>query len=83
MAKKKLDLNNYGPGRPPLPATMARMQKMMEEIEKSPGIHSARLAKLIGVSSLECATLADRLIRRGFITKSNDDRARIYFVAEA
>ena len=83
MAKKKLDLNNYGPGRPPLPETMKRMQKMVEEIETSPGIHSAKLAKIIGVTSLECATLADRLIARGFITKSNDGRARTYELAEA
>lgn len=74
----KLDLENYGPGRPPLPETMDRMKRMVREIGKQPGIHSAKLARILGIGSLECATLADRLINRGYIALGHDGRARTY-----
>jgi Mn-dependent DtxR family transcriptional regulator len=79
---RKIDLEHYGPGRPPLPETRARMEKMIREIEKDPGIRSVKLAKLLGVTSLECATLAKRLRRRGFITVGHKDRALVYYLAD-
>lgn len=74
----KFDLTHYGPGRPPLPETLALMQRMLREIEREPGIMSAKLARRLDIPSLECATLANRLKKRGFITVGRSGRARTY-----
>jgi hypothetical protein len=77
----KIDLESYGPGRPPLPETRKRLEKMVAEIQREPGIKSAKLARKIGVTSLECATLARRLKKRGIIEIGKADRSLIYTLA--
>ncbi len=74
----KLDLEHYGPGRPPLPETLARLNKMIKEIGKEPNIPSAKLAKLLGINSQECAALARRLEKRGFLVVDHQKRALTY-----
>ncbi|HVJ70560.1 MAG TPA: winged helix-turn-helix transcriptional regulator [Sphingomicrobium sp.] len=78
----KIDLEHYGPGRPPLPETMDRMKRMVREIQKEPGIMSAKLARKLGISSLECAALARRLERRKILKIERADRALTYFVTD-
>lgn len=77
-----MDLNYYGPGRPPLPETMETMTQMVEAIRVEPGIRSAKLAKQVGLTSLQCSTLAKRLEKRGFITITRDNRTLTYKVAK-
>lgn len=79
----KFDLEHYGPGRPPLPETRDRMKQMLKAIQKEPGIQSAKLARQLGISSLECSTLAKRLAKRGFITIGHHNRSLTYSLAEA
>jgi Mn-dependent DtxR family transcriptional regulator len=57
---------------------MDRMKRMVREIEKQPGIQSAKLARKLGISSLECAALARRLSRRGFVTIGHQNRMLTY-----
>jgi DNA-binding Lrp family transcriptional regulator len=80
---KQLSFENYGPGRPPKTETMTRMKKMLAEIEKEPGIPSAKLARKVGIESQECATLAKRLAVRGFILIETRDNALTYTINEA
>ena len=77
-----MDLTHYGPGRPPSLGTMATLGKMMVVIEHEPGIKSAKLARQIGIPSLQCAIYAKRLAKRGFITLGRDNRALTYTLAK-
>ena len=80
----KLDVANYGPGRPPLPDTIAKMNKMLRIIEKSPGIKSAKLAREIGIKSNQCSILAHRLAKKGFVTITKDaEKSLVYRLAHA
>lgn len=74
-----MDLENYGPGRPPHDETLALMKKMIKVIEKEPGIPSAKLARKVGTNSLRCAVLGRRLARRGHIRIEHHNRALTYF----
>lgn len=73
-----MDLNNYGPGRPPSEEVKAILQRMVETIKEEPGIPSARLATLVGLSSLQCAMLARRLKKRGLINIGKRDSMLVY-----
>lgn len=76
-----MDLQTFGPGRPPLKKTLAQMRKMLTQIEKNPHIQSARLAKLVGIDSLRCSVLARRLEARGLIVVAKDGRTLSYRMA--
>jgi Mn-dependent DtxR family transcriptional regulator len=73
-----IDLNSYGPGRPLLPATKKTMEEMIRLIGEDPGIRSAKLAKQVGLSSLQCAIFAKRLEKKGLITIGRSERALTY-----
>ena len=75
----KIDLANYGPGRPPKPETMETMEKMVRCIRRSPGIRSAKLARELDISSLRCSTLARRLEAKGVVrVERTEDNALAY-----
>jgi hypothetical protein len=76
-----MDLNHYGPGRPPSPETMALLNKMVSGIREEPGIKSAKLARRVGIPSLQCAIYAKRLAKRGFIVIGRQNRALTYTLA--
>lgn len=78
----KIDFDIYGPGRPLLPETIAKLKAMLEAIRKEPGIQSAKLAKQLKVPSLECANLSRKLEKRGLITVETVRHARCYRLAE-
>ena len=73
----KFDLNIYGPGRPLLPETRKRMEAMLRAIEKEPGIQSARLAKSLGIASIEAANLSRK---RGLIEVRTVQNSRCYWI---
>lgn len=77
-----VDLETFGPGRPLLPETQAKMKAMLRLIEKEPGIRSAKLARAIKVSSQECANLSRKLESRGLIRVQSSAGARQYFRTE-
>lgn len=79
----KHDIHYYGPGRPPLPETVKRMERMVKEIQKEPGIKSAKLARMLGITSLECSTLARRLAKRDVLVIGKADRSLTYTLAQA
>ena len=76
----KFDLNIYGPGRPLLPETRKRMEAMLRAIEKEPGIQSARLAKSLGIASIEAANLSRKLEKRGLIEVRTVQNSRCYWI---
>jgi predicted transcriptional regulator len=61
---------------------MKVMEDMLGHIRQEPGIPSAKLARKIGLSSLQCATLARRLAKRGFITVGKENRSLVYTIGE-
>ena len=73
-----MDLNNYGPGRPPTPETMETLQSLVDVIRKNPGMPSGRIAKMIGISSFRCSQLARRLEKRGMVRVQLVNRALTY-----
>ena len=73
-----MDLQNYGPGRPTSPDMVQVMHKMIKLIGKEPGIPSARLAKILGLSSIRCSTLARRLQKKDLIKIDKQDRMLTY-----
>lgn len=74
----KIDFDIYGPGRPLLPETVAKLKAMLEAIRKEPGIQSAKLAKRLRISSLECANLSRKLEKRELISVETVRHARCY-----
>lgn len=75
-----MDLNSYAPGRPPFPQTMETLEEMVKQIREEPGIPSAKLAKKVGLTSLQCSTFAKRLAKQGFIEIQKKDRALVYTI---
>ena len=73
-----MDLLHYGPGRPPHKTTLKHMGKMLEAIHQEPGIPSAKLARMLGISSFRCAVLGKRLAARGLIQITSQDRSLRY-----
>lgn len=77
----KIDVNTYGPGRPSLPQTIKTMEKMVELVQAEPGIPSAKLARKLGLDSLQCSTLAKRLAKQGILVIEKPNRALTYRIA--
>ena len=77
-----VELETFGPGRPLLPETQAKMKSMLKHIGKEPGIRSAKLARLVSVSSQECANLSRKLEHRGLIRVQSSAGARQYYLVE-
>lgn len=77
-----VDLETFGPGRPLLPETQAKMKTMLRHIQKEPGIRSAKLARVIKVTSQECANLSRKLEGRGLIRVESSAGARQYYLIE-
>lgn len=77
----KIDFDIYGPGRPLLPETVAKLEAMLEAIKKEPGIQSAKLARRLKIPSLECANLSRKLEKRGLIEVETIRHARCYRLA--
>jgi Mn-dependent DtxR family transcriptional regulator len=78
----QVDLETFGPGRPLLPGTQAKMKAMLRLIQKEPGIRSAKLARAIKVSSQECANLSRKLEQRKLIRVESSAGARQYYLIE-
>lgn len=76
-----MDLQNYGPGRPQTDQTLKTLAEMVRIITAEPGIQSARLAKQVGLPSLQCAIFAKRLEKKGVIKIQKVDRALTYTLA--
>jgi Mn-dependent DtxR family transcriptional regulator len=77
-----VELDTFGPGRPLLPETQAKMKTMLRHIQKEPGIRSAKLARMTKVSSQECANLSRKLEKRGLIRVESSAGARQYYLVE-
>jgi hypothetical protein len=57
---------------------LATLNSMVDLIKTNPGIQSARLAKLVGLPSLQCAIFAKRLEKKGVIKIEKVDRTLTY-----
>lgn len=77
-----MDLNNYGPGRPPTPETMKTLEALVEVIRQNPGTPSGRIAKMLGISSFRCSQLARRLEKRGMVRVQLVNKSLIYELVE-
>jgi len=77
-----IDLETFGPGRPLLPETQAKMKSMLRHIQKEPGIRSAKLTRLVKISSQECANLSRKLEHRKLIRVTSGEGIRQYHLAE-
>jgi Mn-dependent DtxR family transcriptional regulator len=77
-----IEFDTFGPGRPLLPETQEKMRAMLRHIKKEPGIRSAKLARLVKVSSQECANLSRKLEHRGMISVVSSAGARQYYLTE-
>ena len=77
-----MDLNNYGPGRPPSPLTMKTLEALVEAIRENPGMPSGRIAKTLGITSFQCSQLARRLEKRGFVRVKMVNRFLTYELVE-
>jgi Mn-dependent DtxR family transcriptional regulator len=78
-----VEFETFGPGRPLLPETQKKLRSMLSHIQKEPGIRSAKLARLLKVSSQECANLSRKLEHRGLIRVESSAGARQYYLTEA
>ena len=79
---KKIDFQNYGPGRPVKSETLAVLEKMYNIIAREPGIPSAKVAVFLRLHSLRCAVLARKLEAMGHLTIVKEKGTLHYTVKE-
>lgn len=53
--------------RGPSPENQARLDYITQRAANEPGVHSPTIAKELGMTTLACGQLADRLVRKGEI----------------
>ena len=53
--------------RGPSPENQARLDYITQRTESEPGVRSTAIAKELGITTLSCGQLADRLVRKGDI----------------
>lgn len=54
-------------GRGPNPENVQRLEHIVTRAKQEPGVTSPTIAKELGISTLSCGQLADRLVRKGDI----------------
>lgn len=63
--------------RGPSPENAQRLQYILDRTTQEPGVASPTLAKELGISTLSCSQLTDRLVRKGeIVVKKNDKGVR-------
>lgn len=54
-------------GRTVSPENQKRLDHILKAVHGKPGVTSPTIARELGISTLQCSQLADRLVRRGEI----------------
>lgn len=71
-------------GRTVSPENQARLDFILRAVEGKPGVTSPTIARELGISTLQCSQLADRLVRRGEIrVEKVEGGIRTYYPAPA
>lgn len=68
--------------RGPSPENQARLDKVIELAAAKPGITNPEVAKELGMSTLACSQLIDRLVKKGKLQLVKGERSvRMYYPA--